>query len=40
MSICPTDYFGVDYYIVYDVLTSKLSGLRVQVCDILEREGD
>jgi uncharacterized protein with HEPN domain len=34
------DYFGVDYYIVYDVLTTKLSGLRVQVCDILEREGD
>lgn len=33
-------YFGVDYEIVWDVLTSRLNDLRDQVQSILDQEED
>lgn len=32
------DYFGVDYDIVWDVVTNKVSALRVQIQEILKQE--
>jgi uncharacterized protein with HEPN domain len=33
------DYFGVDYEIVWDVVVKKISTLREEILEILEREG-
>ena len=32
-------YFGVDYDIVWDVVTNKVPVLRSQIAEILQREG-
>ena len=33
------DYFGVDYDIVWDVVINKVPALRLQIEEILKREG-
>ncbi len=32
------DYFGVDYDIVWDVVTNKVPALRLQIQEILKQE--
>jgi uncharacterized protein with HEPN domain len=34
------DYFGVDYIIVWDVVSTKLSGLRKKLNDLLDTIGN
>ena len=33
------DYFGIDYEIVWDVVTNKVPGLHQEIGEILKREG-